>query len=335
MIRIGMVSYWHVHAWDYTKQVQAHPDTEVAAVWDEIPERGKAAAAKQGVPFYENLDELLARDDIQAVVIDAPTNIHREVMVAAAKAGKHIFTEKVVAATLADVNAILAAVDAAGVKLTVSLPRLNAGYTKAIQALIADGAVGEVTLVRARLSHNGALPNDHSKDGWLPPHFYSLEQCGGGALIDLGCHPMYLTQLFLGALPTSISATFGYVTGRAVEDNAVATLTGPNGAVGIVEAGFVNPCSPFTIEVHGTGGTLLYGTPEATLLLRKASDSAWGEVEVPADVPSAFEQWVGHIQQGTTATENIQAALDLTKLMEAANLSAASGAKVTIADLKA
>lgn len=334
MIRVGMMSYWHVHAWDYTKQVQAHPDTEVAAVWDEIPERGKAAAEKQGVPFYASLDEMLAQSDIQAVVNDTPTNMHREVLVAAAKAGKHIFTEKVVAATLADVNAILAAVSAAGVKLTVSLPRLNAGYTKAISGLIADGALGNVTLVRTRLSHNGALPNERSKDGWLPPHFYSLELCQGGALIDLGCHPMYLAQLFLGGLPTSVSATFGYVTGREVEDNAVATLTGPGGAIGVVEAGFVNPSSPFSIEVHGTGGTLLYGTPDAKLLLQKAGERTWGEVALPEDLPSAFDQWVGHIQQGTTATANIQAALDLTKLMEAANLSAARGTKIQIADLK-
>jgi 1,5-anhydro-D-fructose reductase (1,5-anhydro-D-mannitol-forming) len=42
-LRIGKISYWHVHAWDYTKQAQEHPDTEIVAVWDEDAERGKAA----------------------------------------------------------------------------------------------------------------------------------------------------------------------------------------------------------------------------------------------------------------------------------------------------
>ena len=121
--------------------------------------------------------------------------------------------------------------------------------------------------MRTRLSHGGALPTPDSPSGWLPEHFYNLEQCAGGALIDLGCHPMYLARLFLG-LPESVSAHYGYVTGRAVEDNAVAVLSYPNGALGIVEAGFVNRFSPFTIEVHGTDGSLLYGTPESVLQLR-------------------------------------------------------------------
>jgi len=145
-------------------------------------------------------------------------------------------------------------------------------------------------------------------------------------MIDLGCHPMYLARLFLG-MPESISSRYGYVTGRAVEDNAVAVLSYPSGALGIVEAGFVNRFSPFTIEVHGTEGSLLYGTPGNVLQLRSTkvagAEQQWTvSAELPLDRPSAFHQWVGHIQQGTSATENIQIALDLTRLMEASNRSA-------------
>ena len=118
---------------------------------------------------------------------------------------------------------------------------------------------------------------------------------------------MYLARLFLG-LPESVSAHYGYVTGRAVEDNAVAVLSYPNGALGIVEAGFVNRFSPFTIEVHGTEGSLLYGTPDSVLQLRSAkvagADNAVArQRRLPAERPSAFHQWVDHIQQGTTATD--------------------------------
>jgi AraC-like DNA-binding protein len=119
-----MISYWHVHAEDYTRQVLANPGTEIAAIWDEELARGKEKAAKYGVPYYESLDDMLEKGGIDAVVVDAPTNIHREVMVKAAQAGKHIFTEKVVAATYQEVRDIHAAVRDAGVKLTVSLPRL-------------------------------------------------------------------------------------------------------------------------------------------------------------------------------------------------------------------
>jgi 1,5-anhydro-D-fructose reductase (1,5-anhydro-D-mannitol-forming) len=337
MIRVAVLSYWHVHANDYSKQATEHPDTEIVAVWDDQPERGRAAAQRWGGQFEASLPALLARDDIDAVIVVTPTNQHRDVMTAAARAGKHIFTEKVVAPTLREASQILAAVEQAGVKLTVSLPRLNAGYTQAIQAILAEGQLGQLTEVRTRLSHGGGLPTPDSPSGWLPEHFYNLEQCGGGALIDLGCHPMYLARLFLG-MPESVSASYGYVTGREVEDNAVALLSYPNGALGIVEAGFVNRFSPFTIELHGTDGSLLYGTPESVLQLRSnkvaGADTQWrASADLPAERPSAFDQWVGHIQQGTTATENIQIALDLTKLMEAANLSARAGHPVRLDSL--
>ncbi len=332
MIRVAMLSYWHVHAWEYTGYAQKHDNTEVVAVWDEQPERGRAAAEKLGVPFYENLGELLASGDIDAVVNDTPTNMHREVLVAAANAGKHIFTEKVIAATKADVDAIIEAVERNGVKLIVSLPRLNAGYTAAIRDLIASGELGDVTLARVRLSHNGGIPNERSENGWLPAHFYNKEQTEGGAMIDLGCHPMYLTRLFMG-MPESVQATYGYVFGRDVEDNAVVTLKGANGALGVVEAGFVNPASPFTIEVHGTKGTALFGTPEATLLVQRGGEKTWATRELPADRQNAFSQWVEHINNGTTASENIALARDLTTLMEAANRSAAEGRAISIDEI--
>lgn len=327
MIRVGMISYWHVHAEDYTRQVIKNPDTEVAAVWDEEPARGREKAEKFGAPFYESLEEMLNRADIDAVVVDAPTNIHAEVMIKAAKAGKHIFTEKVVAATYAEVRDILAAVEAAKVKLTVSLPRLYDGYTAAIEQVLSQGLLGRLTLARARLSHNGVI-----KD-WLPQHFYSLEQCRGGALIDLGCHPMYLVRRFLG-VPESVSATYGYVTGKEVEDNAVAVLQYAGGAVGVVEAGFVNSHSPFSIELHGTEGTLLYGFPDARMQLRSNKQGdAWETIEIPANGTTAFDQWVAHIQQDTEATDNVAMAVDLTRLMEAANRSVGEGRPVKLTEL--
>ena len=327
MIRIGMISYWHVHAEDYTRQVLEHPDTEIAAVWDELPDRGREKAEKYGVPFLSDLGELLAKEDIDAVVVDAPTNVHRDVMVQAARAGKHIFTEKVIAPTLSEVNEILEEVRKAGVKLTVSLPRLYDAYTPTIRKVVEDGTLGKLTLARARLSHNGATA------GWLPEHFFSKEQCGGGALIDLGCHPMYLVRTLLG-LPDSVSAVYGHVTGKEVEDNATAVLSYENGAIGIVEAGFVNSHSPFSIELHGTDGTLLYGFPEEKILVRsnRLGDD-WQEIKPGDRLPWAFDQWVSHIQEGTVATENVEIATDLTKLMEASNRSVAEGRPIRLTEL--
>lgn len=332
MIKVAILSFWHVHAHDYTKQAMEHPGTQVVALWDELPERGKKEATERELKWFDSLEQLLADNEIDAVIVNSPTNMHREVIIAAANANKHIFTEKVVATTINEVNEIIAAVNRNQVKLMVSLPRLNDGSTLAIQNFLRDDVLGEITLTRARLSHNGALA------GWLPAHFFNLEQCGGGAMIDLGCHPMYLVRLFMG-VPESVSAHYGYVSGKEVEDNAVAILKYPNGGLGIVEAGFVNEHSPFTLELHGTKGSLMYGTPENKLMIRSSLvaefSQSWVEIlELPSNRASAFEQWILHIQSGTTADDNIALASDLTRLMEAANLSVKLNRSVSLNELE-
>ncbi|MFC4100231.1 Gfo/Idh/MocA family protein [Paenibacillus xanthanilyticus] len=325
MIRIGKISYWHVHAEEYTQAILNHPDSELAAIWDEDAERGKRMAEKYGAPFVSSLEELLGRDDIDAVVIDAPTTKHRDIMVQAARAGKHIFTEKVIAPTLREVNEVRSEVEKAGVRMAVSLPRLYDAYTVAIRGVLESGRLGTLTQARVRLSHNGATAN------WLPAHFYNKSETAGGAMIDLGCHPMYLVRLFLGQ-PEQVSAQYGYVTGKEVEDNAIVLLGCANGAIGVVEAGFVNDRSPFSIELHGTKGTLLYGLPENKLLV--SNQEGWEEVPVGDREPMAFQQWIAHIQHGTEAEENLTFARDLTALMEAANRSAQSGRSVRLDELE-
>jgi predicted dehydrogenase len=333
-----MLSFWHVHAKDYAREAEEHPDTEIVAVWDEIPERGRSEAEKRGVRFYENLDELLAQPNIDAVIVDTPTNIHRDVMVAAAKAGKHIFTEKVIASTLREAEEIVQAAEQAGIKFVVSLRRLYNASTVAVKEIIDMGLLGELTMVRVRDAHNGSVRNEQNPDGWLPAHFYNHEETAGGAMIDLGCHPMYLTRYFLG-MPERVNAVYGYVTGREVEDNAVVTLDYSNGAIGIVETGFVTAASPFTIEVQGTQGTVLFSATDNKLRLRsphvEGANKEWLVKDVTAaEHPKAFDQWVTHIQQGTTGTDNIALGVDLSALMEAANRAAREHKAVRVDELE-
>jgi predicted dehydrogenase len=220
----------------------------------------------------------------------------------------------------------------------VSLPRLYSGSTLAIQEIFERKLLGSVTQVRIRIAHDGALRTLQNPQGWLPSYFFNAQQTAGGAMIDLGSHPMYLLRFFLG-MPESVSASYGYVTGREVEDNAVVVLRYAQGTIGIVESGFVNPFSPFTIEVHGTSGSLLYGTPEDTLQIRstfvgRPAGTSWTTWKnIPPDQPTAFQQWIIHIQQGTKAAENIQIAIDLSRLMEAANRSASSNRPVRLDEL--
>ena len=290
MLRVGMMSEWHVHAKGYANVLADMSDVEVCVVWDEEPERGKAWASELGVPFEPQLDAFLARDSIDGVVMCAPTNMHAELMVAAARAGKHIFTEKVMALTVAECNAVATAVREAGVKFCISFPmRTNPDFQFAKQ-VADDGVIGDITLLRVRIVHNGASA------GWLPPHFYDLAACGGGAMMDLGAHPMYLARWILGR-PLRVTSSFTRVTGHAVDDNAVTVVEFERGALAVIETGFVSTNSPRVLELHGTQGCLYAGGPGDSLQMiapaTGRSPEAWHTpAELPPALPSPIRMWV-------------------------------------------
>jgi 1,5-anhydro-D-fructose reductase (1,5-anhydro-D-mannitol-forming) len=317
-IRVAVLGFWHVHAAEYARHVREHPDTELVAVWDDEPVGGRAAADANGVAFAEDLDELLARDDLDAVTVTAATTEHHAIMLRAAQAGKHIFTEKLLAPTVAEAEEIIEAADKAGIALVVSLPRLYHGYTRAIVEQLDEQQLGDLTFSRIRLSHDGAVA------GWLPERFYDPAGAVGGALSDLGCHPVYLTQLFLGAAPATVSATYASFTKRQVEDQAVVTLGYPGGVIGVVETGFVSN-DPFTIEMHGTRASLVYDSTENQLRTLSAGADTWQRQSVPQDGPNPFSQWVSRILEGTRADDNLTRAVELTRLVSATNTAATTG----------
>jgi 1,5-anhydro-D-fructose reductase (1,5-anhydro-D-mannitol-forming) len=317
---VAVLSFWHVHAKDYALETKEHPGTEITAVWDEDRERGQVEASKRGVPFHDDLEGLLSREDVDGVVVTTPTVAHREVIPAAARAGKHVFAEKVIALTLSEAREVVGEVDEAGVSFVVSLPRLYAGYTKAIREALVGGEIGEPTYLRVRVSHDGALPSVASPQGWLPERFYDPRQSAGGVTIDFGAHPLYLLVHLLG-MPDEVSAVYGHFTGRAVEDHSVVTMHYPNEAIGVAEASFLGASAPFFVEAHGTEGSLLYD-PSDGLRTRRRGAERWSTARVPADGGSPFGRWVDLSSEGRTDPENVRAALELSALAEAANLSA-------------
>lgn len=322
-VRVASLSFWHVHAGDYTRSTQQHRDTELVAIWDDDAERGAEAAATHNTVHVTDLDALLAREDLDAVTVTTETSRHRDVMVAAARAGKHIFTEKLLAPTVSEAEEIVAACRDHDVALVVSLPRLSSGWLTTVRDLVASGRLGTLTHARVRLSHNGSVAD------WLPERFYDREPAIGGALTDLGCHPVYLVQTILGTHPTSVQATYTEVTGRGVEDNAVVTLGYASGAIGVVEAGFVAP-TPFQVEVAGTDGWLSYTDHDDAVVFSGATRGEEPQrLPIPVDAPSPYQQWIQCIADGTHAVENQAAAVELTRLVVAANEAAATGRTVS------
>ena len=328
MINVAMLSYWHVHAKGYAKEVAQSGIARIAAVWDELPERGKQEADALGVRWCARLEDALS-SEIDAVVVNAPTDMHEQVITAAARAGKHIFTEKVLTTAVASARRIVAEIASAGVKFCISLPQRGKPQHLFIKKAADSGALGRVYLVRMRNAHSG------STDGWLPEHFYDPVAGGGGAMMDLGAHPMYLISWLLGE-PVRINSMFTSVTGRAVEDNAVCTIEFRDGAIGVSETGFVSKASPAALEVYGDQGTAMVCGPEGSVYLREAGADAFRLVapgELPAHAPKPIAQFLSAVAGSGQILYGIDDAIALTRLMEGAYRAHREGRTVSFSEI--
>lgn len=310
MVGILMLSKWHVHAVDYARQVQAQPDARITCVWDEDAARGAAWAAELGVPFEKDLDLALQRADVDAVVVDTPTTMHREVMVKAARAGKHIFTEKALATTVKDCEAIADAIREAGVKFCISFPQLTSPLTQLCKQAVDQGLLGRVHYLRYRMAHNGALA------GWLPAYWYEVKDAGGGAMMDLGCHPMYVASHLLGK-PVRITSMFNNsVAPGGVDDNAVSVVAFENQAIAVLETGFISPYNSDCFELLGTEGAIISVKGQIKMRSKQVKEGWYIPDQLPAPLPPALRQWLDGILHDSPIPFDLDKALALTVLLE-------------------
>jgi len=323
-MKIALISSWHVHAKDYAAQLKAMTECEIVAVWDENKEAGLNWALSLGCPFIEDYDALLQDSTIDGVVITSPTVMHPDLIIKAANAKKHIFTEKVLAIRFADCQAIQEAVNRNHVNFTISFVHKCRPEMILAKQLVDSGSLGQITYARVRNAHNGSTAN------WLPETFYDPLTCGGGAMIDLGAHTGYLLEWLLGSA-NDVTATFTQVTGKAVEDNAVALISFDNGAIGVAETSFVSVYTPLTIDISGTKGSLQ--VRDGLTFANEASNGQWvTATDLPESKPSPLAQWVNAFESNTPidADFDIDAAVALTRLMDGMYVAHQTGVKVTL-----
>ena len=309
MINIALVGTWHVHFKGYATEAAKNENCKIVALWDNDIQNGKAAAEQFNCEFVENYDELLARKDIDAVMVCTSTDMHKEVIIKAADAGKHIFTEKVLCFTEADALEVADAVKKNGVKFCISFPWRTRSDFLWVKDAVDGGLIGQVNYCRMRNAHNGA-----SSD-WLPATFYDKKTCGGGAMMDLGAHSMYILNWLLGE-PVKASSAFTNVIVKSVEDNAVTLLTYKNGAIGVSETGFVAENNPFELELVGSKGTILAGGFTDKLCYNIGEGWVFPKLGKGAEAP--LISWINGIVNGTEIPYNIDDAVALSKVMEMA-----------------
>lgn len=309
MINVALVGTWHVHFKGYAEKIANNPNCKITALWDNDTESGKKAAEKFGCDFESNYEKLLARKDVDAIVVCTSTNLHKEIIRKAAIAGKHIFTEKVLCFTEADALDVAAAVKSSGVKFCISFPWRSRGDFLWVKEAVDSGLIGQVNYCRMRNAHNGA-----SSD-WLPETFYNKKTCGGGAMMDLGAHSMYILNWLMGE-PQKAASAFTNVKVNSVEDNAVTVITYKNGAIGVSETAFVAENNPFELELVGSKGTILSGG-----FLGKTCyniGDGWIFPSLPRSLAEPIDMWVDGIVNGTPIPYGIDDAVALSKIMEMA-----------------
>ncbi len=195
--------------------------------------------------------QLLERKDVDAIVVGIPNDLHREVVVAAAQAGKHVFLEKPIAHTLADADALIAACRHAAVKLFYAETIcFSPKYVRAKQ-LADEGALGALYMVKQSEKHSGP----HAE--W----FYDIGRSGGGALMDMGCHGIEWARWMYGKpRPKSVLAHCQRVlhTSRTRgEENSVVLLEFEGGAVALIENSWAKPGGmDDRIELYGSEGVI-------------------------------------------------------------------------------
>lgn len=329
-LRLAQLGTWHLHAAHHVAAARRNKLTDVRVVWDENAEAAKLFAAEHDLEVESDLELLLARSDIDGVIVDTATADHPAVIAAAIRAGKHVFTEKVLAISTDDAAFLISLATEKGIVLAVSLQRLVEAPILTVKRLIDSGAVGQITASRIRYEHHGAVGVP-----WIPEHFFNREQTGGGALIDLGAHPIYLAMLVHGAAPTSVTAHTSHVTGREVEDNAVAVMEFPGGTFSVAEVSMVASFFAYSLEVTGTVGTIAIGPSDSRVLLRQGPGGEWVEQEPSPALADTFDQWVDAVTTGAADPDHLTTALRVTQIIEAAYKSAGSGHTVVLEPLSA
>jgi len=212
MIRIGIMSFAHMHAHSYAACLAKIPGAELAAIWDDHPARGRAAARAAGVPFKAKQGDFLL-GGLDAVIICSENIQHREHVLAAARAGLWVLCEKPIATTLPDARAMVAACAKAGVGLGIAFPCRFATPLIDARNRVRRGEIGK--LIAAACTNNGQYPG-----GW----FADPEQSGGGAVMDHTVHVADVLRWITGSEFTRVHCACGNKIHEGLDTDDVGSL---------------------------------------------------------------------------------------------------------------
>ena len=201
----------------------------IAAVCDTDESRARAAGAALDVPWFSQYAMMLEKGDIDAVSVCTPSGLHSQQGILAARAGKHVITEKPMSITLEQADALVQACDAAGVQLfVVKQNRLNPSI-QLLKRAVDKGRFGKIFLANTTVRWN--RPQDYyDSASWR-----GTWEFDGGAFMNQASHYVDLLQWLVGPVESVMAKTATQARRIEAEDSGVAVLRFRNGAIGVIE----------------------------------------------------------------------------------------------------
>lgn len=214
------------------------PKLQLATCYTRTEAKRRAFADTFGCDADESLEAVLSRDDVDAVIITAPNNLHREITEAAASAGKHVFVDKPIALEIEDGKAMTAACEAAGVKLAVGASSRFLRGHRVCRDLLDRGALGNLAMVETNYSNERGL--FYTPENW---QWYATGS-PGGPLMQVAIHQID-NFLYLFGPMKRVSAEFRKVmTKSEIPDVCVLWLEFHSGVLGTLGTSFISPRTP-------------------------------------------------------------------------------------------
>lgn len=247
-VKIGILSFAHMHALSYAECVNDIPDAVLAGVADDDSSRGKEMARQFDTRFFPTYAELL-REPLDSVIVGSENSRHKELTLMAADAGKHVLCEKPIATNVADAREMISACEKKGVKLMTAFPCRYSPAMVRMKGQIESGQIGEILAING--TNRGQNPH-----GW----FTDLEKAGGGAVMDHTVHVVDLARWLTKSEPVEVYAEISnLVFHDDYDDVGILTITFDNGVFATLDTSWSRPKSfptwgDVTMKVTGTNG---------------------------------------------------------------------------------
>jgi predicted dehydrogenase len=318
-VTLAFVGCAHSHTPGYVGLLGKRPDVKVKCVWDHDPARAARRAAELKATQASDLSEIWSDREVSAVVICSETNRHHDLVLAAAKAKKHMFVEKPLGITARESAEMAAAIEKAGLLFTTGYFMRTQPHHLFLKDQVARGSFGKITRARGSNCHSGSL------GGWFDREWRWMADpkiAGVGAFGDLGTHSLDILMWLLGDV-ASVAADIKVVTGRYgdCDETGEAILRFRSGVIGTLAAGWVDVDNPVSLLISGTEGHAAIINDKLYFTCKKIA-GATGEgpwLDLPQALPAPMDQFVDAVagKKGLPLVTPLEAAARVS-VMEAA-----------------